>query len=53
MNENEWKDVKNIVFRWMRKHPERSLDRSLALWLGIQNDYEARNSISKNEKEKL
>ena len=40
MDDNDWIEVKHVVYQWVRKHPETSIDRSLALWLGGQNGYE-------------
>ena len=51
MDGNDWKDVENIVFQWIDKHPwiQTAMDRSLALWLEVQNYYEVCNSIYKNQ----
>ena len=40
MDDSDWSEVKYVVYQWVRKHPETSIDRSLALWLGVQNGYE-------------
>ena len=43
MNANQWGQVKNIVFRWVRDHPEPSMDQCLASWLGVLSEYRVRN----------
>ena len=48
MDEDDWTQVEEIVFRWVRNHPTASMDRLLALWLGLLNDYQVCKSSSEN-----
>ena len=42
MDHNEWNLVKDIVYRWVDKHPDTAINRSLALWLGVKSNFEVR-----------
>ena len=40
MEENEWNRVKDVVTIWIKRHPIKNMAKLLALWLGLNNEYQ-------------
>ena len=39
MDDHQWSQVRNILYNWVHRHPNPLMDESLALWLGVNDDY--------------